>query len=348
VGVPRRRIAAVGLKGLPPGADWCTLGLRSCRFTHGALPYTLTNRSSRMPKRTVGPFPPLPAKITIPNIKTTSKVIGTTQIPGSTPFYYAAITSLWVHWRVDLAVLTPYVSRLGLLPGNFGGKGLVNVNFFNALAQYGSGQPGNSGGSVFNETEVNIVAYPKSRAASVPTTLTPEEYLAGADQTKVLGNYRLWVACDDPIAVAAGRQLYFENKYLTAYTYDIPAMNNAGVSDYTFACHDPKFVKRIVYKANVDVSGMPSVPGNVSEWIDYSYATSLGVPVASRRNYFGMYATYLLGARAKRAVKIRYGNSKFKMKRDMQAIIGQAPAFAVQTFQSPTVIAEARPYYADA
>jgi len=28
-------------------------------------------------------------------------------------------------------------------------------------------------------------------------------------------------------------------------------------------------------------------------------------------------------------------------------IIGNAPAFAVQRYQSPTVIAEARPYYAD-
>jgi hypothetical protein len=286
--------------------------------------------------------------ITIPKIQVTSTVIGTTQIPGSTPFYYAAISSIWVHWLVDISILNPYLTPYGLEAADFGGgRGLVNVSFFNALAQYGAGQRGNSGGSIFNETEINLVAYPSVKAPSVPT-LSPTDYLAGADQTKLFGNYRLWVACDDPIAVAAGQQLYFENKFLTQYDYNIPAMNNAGQSQWAFKCWDTNTPQLEIYDATVDLTGLSSTPGNMSEWIDYSFAAPpIGRPVASRRNYFGMYDTFLLGAAAQTAVKLNYGTSSQQMRTDMINIIGNAPAFAVQRYQSPTVIAEARPYYAD-
>ena len=101
--------------------------------------------------------------------------------------------------------LGQYLEPLGMTPYDFGGIGAVNINFFNAAAMYGMGSPGNQGIGGFNETEVNIVGYATRVADKVEEGMSLTQYLTTGDVTKRLGNYRVWVACDDPIAVAAGR-----------------------------------------------------------------------------------------------------------------------------------------------
>ena len=302
-----------------------------------------------MKRASSGAFPPVPSQITIPVYAVTVAQTGETQIPASTPFYYAAISAIWVHFRVD-----PKVAQALLPPGLevavFDGAALASVHFMNALAQYGIGSPGNAttlpspGGSVFNETEINIVALPSARAAVAPT-LTADQFLAGGDQTKLLGNFRVWVACDDAVAVAAGKALYFENKILTSYGFNIPAMNNAGQSEYSWTCFE-NLTTTEVYSAKVDLAGLAALPANVSEWIDYSFDAEAQRPVASRRNYFGIFSSYDI-SNAQSAVAIAWGTSTLQMLKDMQALFGTASPIAVQTFASPTVIAEAGPYYAD-
>lgn len=293
-----------------------------------------------------GPYPPLPPTITIPNIQVTTKEVGTLQIPTSTPFYYSGISAVWIHWPVELAVLEEYLHPLGMVPATFGGRGAVNVNFFNAVALYGQGSPGNNGVGGFNETEVNIVAYPKSSLGKVPE-LTLEEFVQNGDQTKRMGNYRVWVACDDAIAVAAGQQIYLENKFLTQYSYNVPALNNQGRSTWQWTCHDPNDVNLSIYQAAVNLAGLSPVPGNLSEWIDLSYSKTDQRVAGSRRNYFGMYDTYLLGTAGGSAVQVMFGQSPHPMRRDMERLLGSARAAVVQVYQSPCCIAEARPYWAD-
>jgi hypothetical protein len=294
-----------------------------------------------------GPLPQLPPRITIPTFKVTSTFSGDIEIPSALPFYYAGIQSIWVYWQVDLPLLEAYLDPLGMSPAHFEGVGMVGINFFNAVALYGVGQPGNPGATGFNETELNIMAYPTAVARSVPQDMTYDHFLTEGDQTKRIGAFRVWVACDNAVAVAAGQQLFFENKFLTAYTYDVPALNNPGQSTFTWTCHDPSDVTLTIYQATVNLAGLTSVPGNMSEWIDLSYVKDLKRVAGSRRNYLGMYDTYLLPSSGANPVSVTMGESTHPMKHDMQRLIGTRPAAAVQLYRSPASIAEARPYWAD-
>ena len=152
--------------------------------------------------KNAGPLPKIPEKINIPIFKTSAKYLREQSVDSSLTFYYAGIQSMWLWYTAPLRLLRAYLDPLGMTPYDFGGQGAVNINFFNAAAMYGSGQPGNQGIGGFNETEVNIVAYASKVADNVPQGLTLEQYLTSGDVTKRMGNYRVWVACDDAIAVA--------------------------------------------------------------------------------------------------------------------------------------------------
>jgi hypothetical protein len=301
-----------------------------------------------MPTAKPGPIPAFPAKTRLPTFKTSSKQSGTISVPTSTTFYYAGIQAIWLWWLVDLKLLQSYVDPYEITAYDFGGgNGAVNVNFFNAVAMYGTGTPGNQGVGGFNETELNVVGFATKVAVNVPMGIALHDFLATGEPTKRVGNMRLWVACDDAVAVAAGRQVYFENKFLTPYSYTVPGLNSpAPPALYKWTCHDPNNQKISIYGATVDLSGLSPTPGNMSEWIDLSFDAKSRRPVGSRRNYFGMYNTYLLSS-GNKAVRLQIGSSKHPMRTDMQKLIGSRSPAAIQTFSSPTCIAEAAGYYAD-
>jgi hypothetical protein len=303
-------------------------------------------------------LPKVPEQFKVTLEKTAVTGSFSTQLTGYFPFYYAGIQSIWIWWQVELKLLDALLKPLGLKAARFangGDMGLVNINFFSAAALYGVGQPGNPGVGGFNETELNIAAYPLAVEAAVPSSYTVEAFIAGADQTKRIGNYRVWVACDNAVAVAAGIARYFENKFLTAYDFNIPNLNNdPKQTSWDWTCYDAKEVQGkpipnpgFIYQATVNLQGLSPVPGNMSEWIDISIDPGSQRPVASRRNYFGLMDTFFLDNVPGPVVTMGYGKSRKKMRADMQQLIGSRPAFAVQRYVSPPVIAEAAPYYAD-
>lgn len=298
-----------------------------------------------MPNTPSGPLPPQ-GPVTIPLFNVTVQPNGTTQIPPTFPFYYAGIQTIWLWYQVDLPLLEQYLQPLGMTPINFGGAGAVNVSFFNAAALYGTGSPGNPGVAGFNETELNIVACAANQAGNVPT-MTLKDFLLNGDQTKRAGAYRVWVACDNAVAVACGVQMFLENKFLCPYTYTVPALNLPGVTDFTWAAHDPTNTQETIYSAKVTLDGLNAVPGNQSEWIDLSYSSQYKRVAGSRRNYFGMYDTYFVPPARHGQIGVSIGNSAHPMRKDMEALVGARPAFAVQLFRSAPCIAEAQPYWAD-
>lgn len=299
-----------------------------------------------MPNASDGPLPPLPKTITIPTFQVTTTPSGEIQIPATLPFYYAGIGNIWLWYQVDLPILAKYLTPYGMVPVSFGGAGAVAVNFFNAVALYGQGFPGNPGAAGFNETELIIMATAANQAGNVPA-MTLADFLVQGDQTKRIGAYRVWVACDSAVAVAAGRQLFFENKFLCPYTYNVPALNNPGVSTYAWTAHDPDNTQLAIYQATASLEGLEPVPANMSEWIDLSWVDGARRVAGSRRNYFGMNQTYFLPAARQGQVTCTAGDSTHPMKADVQALVGGRPCFAIQTYQSPTCIAEASPYWAD-
>jgi hypothetical protein len=300
--------------------------------------------------KNAGPIPPLPAKIKLPVIKVSARTTGEMSVPPQLTFYYAGMQAIWLWYAAPLGVLRAYLDPLGMTPYDICGKGALNLNFFNAACMYGMGSPGNQGIGGFNETEVNIIGYASKVADKVQTGLSLSDYLTSGDVTKRVGNYRVWVACDDAVAVAAGRQVFMENKFLTSYTYDVPTFNNPkpAPQQYTWSwsCQDPKHQALAIYQAAVNMAGLASVPGNMSEIIDLSFDRGTRRPVASRRNYLGTYDTYLDDA-VSRAGKLTYGGSKHPMRHDMQRLIGRHRPVAIQVFRSPACIAEAAGYFAD-
>jgi hypothetical protein len=271
------------------------------------------------------PLPKLPATFTAPMVKTTSKPAGTAELPGYFPFYYAGIQSLWVWWLVELKLLDKMLAGVGMKAARFangGDMGLVNLNFFSAACLYGSGQPGNPGVGGFNETELNIVAYPKAVADAVPDSYTVEDFLLQGDPTKRIGNYRLWVACDNAIAVAAGQQRYFENKFLAAYDYDVPNLNNDPAQQaYEWTAYDAaeiaghKKPPAFIYKGTADLTGLTPRPANPSEWIDLSFDAKSKRPVASRRNYLGLHDCFLVQHAPANPVQMQFGASRIRCAR---------------------------------
>lgn len=311
-----------------------------------------------MSQHKLPPLPEVPTHFTAPMSKVTVTPNGSADLPGYFPFYYAGIQSMWVWWQVELSVLDEMLAHghTGLRAARFadgGDMGLVNINFFNAAALYGAGQPGNPGVGGFSETEVNIVAYPEAVQAAVPRSYTVKGFIRDGDQTKRMGNYRVWVACDNAVAVAAGRQRYFENKILVAYDYNVPNLNNDPAQvTWVWQCFDAPGqgsggAPALIYSGEVDLTGLTPVPGNPSEWIDLSVDPQSKRPVASRRNYFGLHDTFFLADRPVSPVNMHYGPSANRMRHDLQRLVGSRPAFAIQRFVSPPVIAEASPYYAD-
>lgn len=293
------------------------------------------------------PLPPIPKQVTIPTFSVKTTKTGTAQVPTPSAFFYAGIQAIWVWWLIDLRLLTEFLEPYDVTPYDFGDrKGAVNINFFNATAFYGKGSPGNQGIGGFNETEVNIASFASKVGAVVPRGISLEEYLTKGEATKRVGNYRLWVACDDPVAVAFGRQQYFENKFLTAYNYNVPSPNNPGVTTWKWTCLEAEKKNTAIYSAEVDLRGQTGIASNMSEWIDISFDDTTRRPVASRRNYFGMHETWLL-PKSSKAVQLSIGNSRLPMRQDMAKLIGTERAVAVQHFASPTCIGEASAYYAD-
>jgi len=298
---------------------------------------------------TAGPIPPFPKQTKIPVFKTTQTKLPDQSIPSALSFYYAGISAIWLWYRAPMDILRAYVEPLGMTPYDFGGgQGAVNINFFNAVCFYGQGQPGNQGLGGFSETEINVMAYATKVAANVPSGLSLEQYLISGDPTKRIGNYRVWVACDDPVAVACGIQVFMENKFLVGYDYDIPGANNSRSAPdqftYNWACVDTTGAE--IYKAQLKLDGLSCVPGNMSEVIDLSFDQASRRPVGSRRNYLGLFDTYLQPA-VSSSVQLKYGKSENPMRHDMENVIGTSKPVAIQMYKSPTCIAEAAGYYAD-
>lgn len=250
------------------------------------------------------------------------------------PFWYASLTTYWVYWQVPIDVLTPYVGD-AFVPAVIGGDGLVVVNPQLYTSIFNNGQ------ELTTETEFNIVVAPQSAGGRAPRGLSLADYLAGNDQTKLLGNLRLHVACDDKIAVEAGRDVFGEPKFLTTFSYNVPTINAPDQHTWSWRCNDPVHPEQFIFDLQVaQLSGTP-VAVNPSPITGYTYLH--GRPVGSRWNPLGSSMQYDVSAAGH--VVVSFGGSAHPMRRDMQDIIATLPAAAMQVFASPPVCAESGPYY---
>jgi len=255
------------------------------------------------------------------------------------PFYYAALTNCGVYYLVDPARLASYLKNTRLEPALFDKRGCVSFNYQLYVSHF------STGASITQEIELSIVAYPQADAAHVPP-ITLAQYLRGEEQTKNMGHHRVHVPCDNDLAIQAGETLFGEPKFKTNFAINMPSLNSPEVKTWQISCRDPQkpnSPKGDIFSCEIDLQGLNSEAGNFSPTTEYG--TYQGQPIAARWNILLPYATYLLAGNQRRRVQLSYGQSTHPMRKDMQNLIGDAPAAAVQIFQSPPIAIQSRAFY---
>jgi hypothetical protein len=260
------------------------------------------------------------------------------------PFYYASLVNCAMYFPADPGVLSPYLKGKFVRPALFDGQGLVYFNYQLYTAHF----PGFM--SLVTEIELNIVSYPVAREREVPR-LTLREFVAGEDQTKLYGNLRVHVPCDNPQAIKAGVELFGEPKFQTTFNASLPSLNDPTVETWTVICNDPgaadpsKDDGGYIFKAVADLRGLGASAGNVSPTTEYGIVG--GRLIGARWNILEPHRTYFLDPKQAKRVAMTYGASQHQMRKDMQALIGKTPCAAVQTFDSKPAAVQSRAYYAD-
>jgi hypothetical protein len=262
------------------------------------------------------------------------------------PFYYASLYNCAMYFVVEPRVVAPYLEGKPLRPALFGGKCLVYFNYQLYTAQFPQFM------SVVGEIELNIVSYPEVAEGRIPT-LSVREFIAGEDQTKLFGNLRVHVPCDNPNAIQAGIQLFGEPKFQTTFDVSLPSWNDPTAKVWKFTCNDPKAKpdssgggsKPTIFTAEADLQKLTPEPGNVSPTTEYGILD--GRLICCRWNILEPHDTYFLDARQSKRVSVTYGESKHAMRQDMQTLVGSRPCVAVQTFASRPAAIQSRAFYAD-
>ena len=254
--------------------------------------------------------------------------------PGfSLPFYYASVNAIWVYYKVSPEKVATYLQDIALEPALFDGQALVLLNFQRYTGFISSGL------SVVNEAQLNIIAYPAALAKQAPS-ISLADLLAGGEQTKTLGAYRLHVPADNPFAAQAGRELFNEPTFVTTFAYAVPDINDPSQRSWVVTCNDPDETKKqTIFTLDIDANPPGLAPSAMSPIMQYTRDPK-GRVFAYTWNVFGVFASALLD----RGPKLVFGQSSHPMRAAMQGLLDGAPAVGMQTFETPPVATSTRGY----
>lgn len=281
--------------------------------------------------------------------------------PGvATPFHYASLSSCVIHHLVDPARVMDFFEGSALQPAVFGDMASVSYGFHvhSAFRSAGLNLPPEqwspSAARVIQELELSIVACPEGRGNEVPD-ITFDQWLMGDEQAKLLGNHRLFVPCDDPAAVAVGRDLFGDPMFWTGFLVNLPspdpvrdggtaAAETEWMQTWGFRVNDPDHPAESILTALVDTTGLTPIPGTISPVI--RYGVSATGPVGCRWSVTRPFDTFFIAdAGPADRVRLTYGASPHPMGIVMRDLLEGTPAYAVQTFQSDPVAVRNRPYF---
>jgi ketosteroid isomerase-like protein len=274
------------------------------------------------------------------------------------PFYYASLTNVSVFYLVPATRVEPYLNGTGLKAALFEDQAVVSYNFQLYCGHFSAGKDApvsqwmNSGAGITQELELNIVAFPEGQVGLV-SQVSFEQFVLGDEQSKLLGNHRVHVPCDADIAIAAGKTLFGEPKFKTSFSINLPSPNPVRqntspyqpewLQDWGFQVNDPNDPKKAIFKCVAKLEGLSKVPGNISPITEYG--TFGGRLIGCRWNLLQPMDTYFLCPEEAHRVALTLGSSDHVMRRDMEKLIGDSPARAVQTFLSAPAAIQSRAYY---
>jgi len=273
------------------------------------------------------------------------------------PFFYASASFFWVYYRARPDILAGFLEGTGLAPFPFKDHGeLVTLNFQTYTAHLTNGL------SKVTEVEFNIICYPRSRRTLVPHDISLADWLRGQDQSKLIGEFRLYVPADDAVAVEAGVKGFGERKFLTRFTYTVPNFNDQQTQTWDYTVHapgdgsapdDPNAPS--IYRLRADVRDTVPQPGNISPFPLYTMLPGgpdkppgNGRLNGLFRNAFGLSQHYFpLSAATREKIKLDLGKSGHPMRSDLARILDINNPVAVRHFLSPPAVAENRAFWVD-
>lgn len=263
-----------------------------------------------------------------------------------TPFFYNSLENCGVYYLVPKDRAIPLFASLnGLTPAIFGDKHcMVSFNFQRYYSSLSSVY------NVTQELEINVLCFPTSRANELQR-VTPESYLLGDDQAKEFGNIRLFVPCDNAIAIKAGKELYGEPKILCSFDVEIPDFNSPTQHTWKFTTLTPVEVAEDnsaaepIFTCTVNVEDMTAREGNLSPITEYGIRN--GELIAMRWNLFQVMPTFFLNnCEAAERINVTFGTSPYEnIAPTLSALIDGVSPFAVRLFQSVPVATANPPYY---
>lgn len=251
----------------------------------------------------------------------------------SLPFYYASVHAIWVYYRVNPEKLASYLKDIALAPALFDGQALVLLHF-----QRYTGFISNAL-SVVNEVQFNIIAYPKVLKKQAPS-ISFIDFLAGGEQTKTLGAYRLYVPVDNSFAAQAGKELFNEPTFVTTFTYAVPDINDPSQKSWAVTCNDPDATNHeTIFTLNIGANPPGLALSAMSPIMQYTRDPK-GRVFAYTWNVFGIFASAIL----ERGPILVFGKGQHPMRAAMQELLDGVQAAGIQTFETPPVATSTRGY----
>jgi hypothetical protein len=250
----------------------------------------------------------------------------------SLPFYYASVQGIWAYYKVSPQKVGPYLEGIALEPALFDGDALVLLHFQRYTGFISSGL------SVVNEVQLNIVAYPSALAAQAPA-ISFADFLAGGEQSKTFGAYRLYVPADNPFAAKAGQELFYEPTFVTTFAYTVPNINDASQTTWAVTCNDPNDPKQTIFTLELDANPPGLALSAMSPIMQYTRDPN-GQLFAYTWNVFGAFQSAILDC----GPALVLGQSPHPMRAAMQDLLDGVPAAGMQTFETAPVATSTRGY----
>jgi hypothetical protein len=246
------------------------------------------------------------------------------------PFYFASVSSIWIYFLVPPENVGPFLADKPVQPALFDGQAMALLNFQRFTAHFASAM------SVTNEAQFNIVAYPTIPAAQVPQ-ISVADLLAGGEQTKLIGAFRLWVPADNPAAVQGGAEMFYEPTFLTTFTYAVPDLNDPAQTSWDVMCNDPADPMKLIF--TLEVPTPPGVSTSVMSPVTQYTLNPQGRLFSYGWNLNGTFESALIDAAG---ATIELGSSSHPMRAAMEAVLAGAVPVGVQIFNSPPAAASPR------
>ncbi|MEK6371305.1 MAG: hypothetical protein AABO58_01290 [Acidobacteriota bacterium] len=229
--------------------------------------------------------------------------------------------------------VAPYLENIALQPALFDGQAMVLLHF-QRYTGFISGLL-----SAVNKVQLNIVAYPTVLAAQAPA-ISLADFLAGGEQTKTIGAYRLYVPADNPFAAKAGNELFNEPTFVTTFTYKVPDINDPTQASWDLACNDPSDPTEFIFTLHAGARPPALATSAMSPIMQYTRDPQ-GRVFAYSWNVFGAVQSALL---QEGGPTLQFGRSRHPMCAAMQGLLDGVPAVGMQTFETPPVGTSTRGY----